>query len=57
MKSNTLFSVPVVLHGIGVVAQVTKPANFAPEVKWQIDILNTLDTTKTLTLDGEIFMV
>ncbi|KAK3317028.1 glycoside hydrolase family 114 protein [Apodospora peruviana] len=49
MKSATLFSIPVVLHGIGVVAQVTKPANFVPEVKWQIDILNTLDTTKTLT--------
>ena len=27
---------------------VTKPANFVPQQKWQIEIMNTLDITKTL---------
>ena len=34
---------------VGAMAQaVTKPANFVPQVKWQIDIMNTLDITKPL---------
>ena len=47
MKQFTTLVVPLLLNGVA--AQVTRPANFVPEVKWQIDIMATLDITKTLT--------
>ncbi|KAM7184983.1 Glycoside hydrolase superfamily [Rhypophila sp. PSN 637] len=37
------------LLATGAAAQVVKPANFVPGVKWQIDIMASLDITKTLT--------
>ncbi|KAM7205409.1 Glycoside hydrolase superfamily [Naviculisporaceae sp. PSN 640] len=47
MKLSTNCTVSLLASGVA--AQVTKPANFVPGVKWQIDIMASLDITKTLT--------
>ena len=47
MKQFATLFVPLLFNGVA--AQVTRPANFVPGVKWQIDIMASLDITKTLT--------